>query len=43
MENPQKGTLTDWVSNAKGGVVASAPGARSVPELEAAVRPMGCD
>ena len=32
-----KGTLTNWVSNAKGGVEASAPGARSVPELEAEV------
>jgi transposase len=32
-----KGTLTGWVSNAKGGAVA-APGSRSVPELEAAAR-----
>ncbi len=32
-----KGTLTNWVSPAKGGVVASAPGARSVAELEAEV------
>ncbi len=38
-----KGTLTNWVSNAKGGVVASAPGARSVAELEAGVRQMRRD
>ncbi len=38
-----KGTLTNWVSNAKAGVVASAPGARSVPELEAEVRQMRRD
>ena len=37
------GTLTNRVSNAKGGVVASAPGARSVPELEAEVRQMRRD
>lgn len=30
-----KGTLTNWVSNAKGGHRPAAPGARSVPELEA--------
>ncbi len=32
-----KGTLTNWVSNAKGGSLPAAPGARSVPELEAEV------
>jgi transposase len=30
-----KGTLTNWVADARGGTVASAPGARTVPELEA--------
>lgn len=33
-----KGTLTNWVSNAKGTSAIAAPGARSVPELEAEVR-----
>lgn len=33
-----KGTLTNWVSNAKGASVIAAPGARSVLELEAEVR-----
>jgi putative transposase len=30
-----KGTLTNWVADAKGGAAAAAPGARTVPELEA--------
>lgn len=33
-----KGTLTNWVSNAKGTSAIAAAGARSVPELEAEVR-----
>lgn len=33
-----KGTLTNWVSNAKGASAIAVPGARSVPELEAEVR-----
>lgn len=32
-----KGTLASWVANAKGGSLPAAPGARSVPELEAEV------
>ncbi len=32
-----KGTLSNWVISAKSGTVAAAPGARSVPELEAEV------
>jgi transposase len=32
-----KGTLRNWVANAKGGSLPAAPGARSVPELEAEV------
>ncbi len=32
-----KGTLTNWVSNAKGGSLPAAPGARSMPELEAEI------
>ena len=32
-----KGTLSNWVINAKGGAVAAAPGARTVAELEAEV------
>jgi len=30
-----KGILTNWVSNAKGASAIAAPGARSVPEVEA--------
>lgn len=30
-----KGTLTNWVSNAKGASAIAAPGARSVPAVEA--------
>lgn len=33
-----KATLTNWVSRAKGASAVSAPGARSVPELEAELR-----
>lgn len=33
-----KGTLTNWVSNAKGVSAIAAPGTRSVPELETEVR-----
>jgi transposase len=33
-----KGTLANWVSSAKGAAAVAAPGARSVPELEAEVR-----
>ena len=32
-----KGTLSNWVRDAKGGKAVAAPGARSVPELEAGV------
>jgi transposase len=32
-----KGTLSNWVANAKNGTAAEAPGARTVPELEAEV------
>jgi transposase len=32
-----KGTLSNWVRDAKGGKAVAAPGARSVPELEAEV------
>ena len=38
-----KGTLTNWVSNAKGSSAATAPGSRSVPELEAEVRQLRKD
>ena len=33
-----KGTLATWVNQAKGGKVPTAPGARSVAELEAEIR-----
>lgn len=36
-----KGTLTRWVSKAKGGKAPAAPGAGSVAELETEVRPLG--
>ena len=38
-----KGTLTNWVSNAKGSSTATASGSRSVPELEAEVRQLRKD
>lgn len=38
-----KGTLTNWVADAKGGTAAAAPGARTVPELEAEMAKMRRD
>ena len=38
-----KGTLSNWVANAKGGAVTTTPGARSAPELEAEVKQLRKD
>ena len=38
-----KGTLSNWVRDAKGGKAVAAPGARSVPELEAEVEKLRKD
>jgi transposase len=38
-----KGTLTNWVSRAKGSSDSSAPGSRSMPELEAELKQLRKD
>lgn len=38
-----KGTLSGWAVNAKGSSAASAPGSRSMPELEAEVKQLRKD